>query len=243
MATGDDDFWAKFLGINPSDWNLSGVEIRAHVGLTGYTGIWCFRRRDLTVVSAPDGWVSHLRNRIGSGDANRLLDESFLRNLLGEDFERLIGPAFQGCLEPAAFRHASAREVRPLLQEDDAAYDRLRADCGPEVVGVSGLLKSTERVGYFRASMLLAVAGYRPWTDFAGDPCILTHPGHQGRGYGTAVASAVVRRALNEGKLLLYQTLEANTGAVHIARKLGYEQYARHVAVRLRNDSPTLGDK
>jgi hypothetical protein len=48
----------------------------------------------------------------------------------------------------------------------------------------------------------------------------------------------VVQRALNEGKLLLYQTLEANSGAVHIARKLGYEQYARHVAVRLRNDRP-----
>jgi len=29
----------------------------------------------------------------------------------------------------------------------------------------------------------------------------------------------------------------------HIARKLGYEQYARHVAVRLRNDQPTVEDQ
>jgi predicted GNAT family acetyltransferase len=93
-------------------------------------------------------------------------------------------------------------------------------------------------MGYFQGSILLAVAGYRAWTDVAGDPCILTHTDFHGRGYGTAVASAVVQRALNEGKLLLYQTLEANLGAVHIARKLGYEQYARHVAVRLRNDRP-----
>jgi predicted GNAT family acetyltransferase len=94
-------------------------------------------------------------------------------------------------------------------------------------------------VGYFQGSLLLAVAGYRPWSDVAGDPCILTHPDFYGRGFGTAVTSAVVHRALAQGKLLLYQTLEANAGAVRIAHRLGYEQYARHVAVRLRNSAPS----
>jgi len=47
----------------------------------------------------------------------------------------------------------------------------------------------------------------------------------------------VVERALNKGKLLLYQTLEGNIGAVRIARRLGYEQYGRHVEVHLRNDA------
>ena len=61
------------------------------------------------------------------------------------------------------------------------------------------------------------MAGYRPWTDIAGDPCVLTHPGFQGRGYGTAAVSAVVEQGLKEGRLRLYQTLEANRGAVKIA--------------------------
>jgi len=74
------------------------------------------------------------------------------------------------------------------------------------------------------------MAGYRPWGDHAGDPCVLTHPEFRGRGYGTAVVSSVVAEALEEGKLLLYQTLEANRGAVQLAVNLGYEQYARHVA-------------
>jgi hypothetical protein len=39
--------------------------------------------------------------------------------------------------------------------------------------------------------------------------------------------------------LLLYQTLEANRGAVQIALNLGYEQYARHVAVRLKREAPS----
>lgn len=238
MAIRDDQFWATFLGVDPSDWSIPGVSIRAHVGLIGYKGLWCFRRRDQTVVSAPAGWVTHLRALLTHAEADRLFDEDYLSKLLGDDFESLIGPAFQGCLEPAAFRPVSAAEVRPLGREDAASYEQLRTECNPEAVAISGVLKSAEHAGYFQGSRLLAVAGYRPWTDFAGDPCILTHADFQGRGYGTAVTSAVVQRALNEGKLLLYQTLEANSGAVHIARKLGYEQYARHVAVRLRNDRP-----
>jgi hypothetical protein len=51
--------------------------------------------------------------------------------------------------------------------------------------------------------------------------------------------SAVVAAALEAGKLLLYQTLEANRGAVQIALNLGFEQYARHVALWLKRESPS----
>jgi hypothetical protein len=60
----------------------------------------------------------------------------------------------------------------------------------------------------------------------------------QGTAPGTTSLSPVVAAALKEGKLLLYQTLEANRGAVQIALNLGYEQYARHVAVRLKREAP-----
>jgi predicted GNAT family acetyltransferase len=73
----------------------------------------------------------------------------------------------------------------------------------------------------------------------AGGPCILTHRAHRGRGWATATTSAVVGRALQEGKLLLYQTLETNMASISIARRLGFEQYARHVAVRLRAETPS----
>src|SRR5262249_28223021 len=65
------------------------------------------------------------------------------------------------------------------------------------------------------------------------------HPGFRGRGCGTAVVSAVVEQGLREGRLLLYQTLEANRSAVQIALKLGYQQYGSHVAVRLKSETPS----
>jgi predicted GNAT family acetyltransferase len=109
----------------------------------------------------------------------------------------------------------------------------------PRRLGSSGLDEVKHHMAArFAGKNIVAMAGYRPWSDQAGDPCVLTHPEFRGQGYGTAVVSPVVEAALENGKLLLYQTLEANRGAVQIALKLGYEQYARHVAIRLKRESP-----
>ena len=48
--------------------------------------------------------------------------------------------------------------------------------------------------------------------------------------------SITVKLALKEGKVPLYQTLESNVAAIKIARRLGYERYAQHFAVRLNTD-------
>lgn len=235
-----DRFWAEFLGVSPSDWDKPGVSIRPHAGLAGYCGLWCFRRRDRTVVSAPPGWVAHLRTRLAGCDQDCLLDESFLKQVLGGDLIRLVGPAFQGCLGPSRFRPVDSPSVRTVGAEDSAAVERFRGACSPGDWESGGLDRARHGlVAYFQGDKIVAVAGYRAWTEAAGDPCVVTHPDHRGRGCGTAVVSAVVGRALREGKLLLYQTLEANRSAVRIALRLGYEQCARHVAVRLKAETPS----
>jgi hypothetical protein len=45
--------------------------------------------------------------------------------------------------------------------------------------------------------------------------------------------------SLVRSKKAIYQTLEANTASVRVARRLGYEQYARHLAVRLKAEMPS----
>jgi len=87
---------------------------------------------------------------------------------------------------------------------------------------------------------IVSLAGYNElWRAEAGGPGILTHRAYRGRGWATATTSAVVERALRGGKMLLYQTLESNIPSIRIAQRLGYEQYARHVAVRLRVETPS----
>ena len=214
MGSRDDQFWAEFLGIDASEWASTGVSIRAHVGLVGYRGLWCFRRGARTVVSVPDGWAAPLSAKLERCEPDALFDETFLVELLGGDFERLIGPAFQGCLEAGRFRPTRSGNVRFIGRDDSAAVDRFRVGCGAEEwEKSSGLDEVTHHMAaYFDGERIAAMAGYRPWNDYAGDPCVLTHPEFRRRGYGTAVVSAVVAAALGEGKLLLYQTLEANGG-------------------------------
>jgi GNAT superfamily N-acetyltransferase len=240
MAERDDQFWANYFGIRASDWQEAGVSICPHAGLEGYKGVWCFRRLDRTVVSAPAGWIDHLQARLSGIDQDLLMQESFIRELFGADFDRVIGPAFQGSLLRSRFRQQVKPEVRFLGPSDEAGIETFRAECNREDWESSGLDEATQYVaGCFDRQRIVAMAGYRGWSDEAGDPCVTTLPSHRGRGCGLCTMSAVVDRALAAGKLLLCQTLEANSSAVNLALRLGYEQYARHVAIRLKTKTPS----
>jgi len=236
MATGDDKFWADFLGVDPTDWDRPGVAVRAHVGLSGYRGFWCFRRTQRTVVSAPAPWVPRLGELVADCADDDLMRPAFWAQALPHAFERAIGPAFQGCLSPSSFRATPNDSVRLVGAADRLAVEELRAACGPEWNMPDNA--DLWRYAYFEEGMVTALAGYRSWSDHAGDPCVITRPDARSAGRGAAVTSAVVAEALRNAKLLLYQTLESNESAVRIALSLGYERYANHLAVRLTRDSP-----
>jgi hypothetical protein len=236
MGIRDDEFWADFLGVDPTEWGGIGVSVQPHVGLRGYRGFWCFRRNRRTIVSAPASWVPRLGQIIGGRADDDLMLGAFWARALSHDFERAIGPAFQGCLDPAKFRHKPDRSVRPVDDIDGPRVEGFRTACGPDwnMPDTAGLW----RHAYFEEGIVAAMAGYRGWSDSAGDPCVITRPDARSGGRGAAVTSAVVAEALANEKLLLYQTLESNEPAVRIALSLGYERYANHLAVRLNRDSP-----
>ena len=237
MGSRDDSFWARFLGVEATDWDEPGVSCRPHVGLRGYRGFWCFRRKDRVVVSAPQGWVERLQLILSGWDQERLMDPASLAEALGTDFDRAIGPVFQGCLETAGFASRAAPQVRALVPADIDAIETFRMECGPPEWGSSGLDEAGSwRYAYLDHEKITAMAGYRSRNEEVGDPCILTHPRFRGCGRGAAVARAVVADAVSSGKLLLYQTLESNEASVRIAFSLGYQRYANHIAVRLKRD-------
>jgi len=238
MGIRDDKFWADYLGVDSTDWVRTGVSVSPHAGLSGYRGFWCFRRNQRTVVSAPAAWIAQLTEAIEGSDADDLMLPTFWAQALPHDFEQAIGPAFQGCLDPANFKHKPNDSVRLVGDADRLAVEEFRTACGadwsmPDDAGHS-------RYACFEDGDITALAGYRSWSDTAGDPCVITRPDARRGGRGAAVTSAVVAEALANGKLLLYQTLESNKAAVRIAGSLGYDRYANHLAIRLSRDSPDL---
>lgn len=236
MGSRDDRFWADFLGVDPTDWERAGVSVRPHVGLRGYRGFWCFRRNQRTVVSAPASWVPRLEQLAAGGADDDLMLPTFWARALPRAFEQAIGPAFQGSLDPVKFEHRSNSAVRPVEDADELALEEFRTACGegwnmPDDARLW-------RHAFIEQGIVTALAGYRSWSDEAGDPCVITRPDARFAGRGAAVTSAVVAEALASEKLLLYQTLESNEPAVRIALSLGFDRYANHLAVRLRHDSP-----
>jgi RimJ/RimL family protein N-acetyltransferase len=236
-----DEFWAAYLGIDASDWREPGVSVRPHMGLRGYRGAWFFRHNSRAVISVPDGWVAFLSSKgFDKIDDERILDVEFLSEVFGRDFDRAIGPTFHGALEPHQFRPAGGGAARLLSEEDAPQVAALRLDCGEEDWGTSGLdERCLYRAGSFADGRLVSLAGYRPWSDEAGDLCVLTHPAHRGGGHGVAATSATVEAALRDNKLLLYQTLDSNVPAVRLAAALGFGRYATNVAVRLHSEVPS----
>jgi GNAT superfamily N-acetyltransferase len=233
MLERHDQFWSQFFGVSSSDLNRVGVSIVAHAGLDTYRGVWFFQHQDRLIVSAPEGWLAHLKKFENALESDLVIDGPFLQALFGDHLERIIGPVFQGSLVPGDFRPVVSSDVCPLTDQDAVARTVFQSECGLEAWRDSGLDEAKHVVGFWHHGRIMAMAGYRAWSNDAGDPCVLTHPDHLSRGLGSLVVSEVIRSALLEGKILLYQTLESNLAAVRLARKLGYRQYAWHVAVRL----------
>jgi GNAT superfamily N-acetyltransferase len=228
-----DEFWASFFGVDAERLRRPGVNVVRHAHLAGYAGVWFFVRGSCVVVSAPDQWLDRLRSLTGRIAAEPLPSSGLLRQLFGRDPERTIGPVYQGCLAREAFRCVQDANVRRLSASDDQDLAALRAACTTEEWEHSGLSSASEpRFGYFHDG-LVAAAGTDQWTAEAVGPGVLAHPDRRGRGHATAVVSAVVEHALAAGKLVLYQTLLASAGSVAVAARLGYRQYATHLAVRL----------
>jgi predicted GNAT family acetyltransferase len=166
--------------------------------------------------------------------AQSTLTDEWLLSLPGDEAERVIGPAYQAYLEPANFRPLPST-ARLLTAEDEEALHRLSLACEEEEWESSTIEADHQpNFGCFENDQLVAVANYRMWSQTAAMPGVITHPQFRGRGYAKRVLSAATAHGLDNGFLMLYQTLQSNTPAIATAQSLGYQPYASHLAVRLR---------
>lgn len=227
-----DEYWSQFLGVSPERLYVPGVTVVPHKGLGDYRGVWFFSRHSSCIVSAPEDWVEQLqasRSRISS----RSLTHDALVSLFGEHLGKIIGPAYDGYVRSEQFQPCRLHETTPVPYHDEAVRSFTEAS-EPEEWEEGGLSPDCgQLVACFDSDRIVALAGFRYRSAEAGDPCVITHARHRGRGYAKAAVSRVVEHELEFGRLVLYQTLLANQASVSVATRLGFEQYANHVAVRL----------
>lgn len=221
-------YWSAFFGLSTSEFLNTEPKVVPHAGLQGYSGAWLFRHGDSFLISVPPEYVEHVRASLNDD----LTDEDFI-GLFGGSAKKVIGPAYQGYLEPGEFRPSSI-PARVLSADDSVALKTLEEACSPDDWSHGGMDTAPDPVfGTFQDGQLVAGANNEMWTPNIASPGIVTHPNFRGRGFGTAVLSAACEYGLGLGHLMLYQTLEENSGAVRAAEGIGYQKFATHLAVRL----------
>ncbi len=232
-----DEFWAERLGCTPGELYAQTVIVREHHGsLAGYHGVYAYRRDGgACIVSAPADYVARLRGALAALTPERAFDVEALAGALGDEVERVVGPARIAYADSGDFRRADDDAVRLLVAGDDAALRGLAASCGETAWEHGGIEFGRAPVfGAFERGGLLAAASYTPWGDHILHAGVVAHPVHRGRGLGRAVASAASAHGLASGRVMQWQTLESNTPSMAIGRALGYQPYCRTIAVRLR---------
>lgn len=229
-----DQYWSHFLGVPRELLQEPAVTVVRHKRLGDWRGVWFFSRYPSCIVSAPEDWVERLH--ASRSQISRLsLTGDVLAVLFGRYLGKIVGPTYHGHLRPEWFRACRLHETTPV-HFDDEAVTRLREASDPEEWTHAALSPdSGQLTACLESNRIVALAGFRYHSAEAGDPCVITHPLQRGRGYATAVVSRVLERELELGKLVLYQTLLANRASVSVATRLGFQQYASHVAVRLRD--------
>lgn len=233
MARRVKEFWGDFFGIEPQELDRTGVQVVAHRGLGDYSGAWVFWRKNTILLSTPADLVAATRQAVeaaGDIDAPEALAHIFVQHA-----ERLVGPAYQGYLDPSNFRPCHGPDVVPLLTRHSLLGD-LAAECDPDEWSAAGI--DPERpepcFGYLCGDRIVAAVQNAFWAESTVSPGLIVHPDFRGRGYGKAVLSAAVSDALEQDHLVLYQTLWSNTCAVRAAAALGFTPFASHLAVRFR---------
>ena len=229
-------YWTAQLGFDPD--RANGVLIARPEGtLTGYNGVYVFRHGYSCIVSPPAEYRALLRDALAGSTPDAAFNTSTLTAALGGAAGEVVGPAWIGVADEEDFRPPEGLpHVRPLQASDRPALLALRDAAGPHDWDVSAIEPERAPIfGVFERDALLAASSYEPWGEHARAVGVVTHPRHRHHGYGRAVATAATAHALKQGFVMLWQTLESNTPSMAIARTLGYQPYARTIAIRLRS--------
>lgn len=232
-----DQHWMWMFGLNLEQF-ASPLSVVAHCSpfFEDYKGAWIFEREGRWIVTVPASLRDEVTAKIVSVPVHQRLTEQGAKELFGERVRRIIGPAYQGAVEPDHFKPFTRQEARCLTSYDHNALEVLLAECSPADVEDSGVrLDSSSLHGCFHGGRLVSVAKETEISPYAMTPGILTHPAFRGQGYGKVAVSAAVAAIFAQEKIACYQTLVANSPSVKIAQAIGCRDYARHLAVRLRS--------
>lgn len=224
-----DRYWAGHLNCPPDELFCLPLNVVMHgEELQGYSGALGLFREGAATISIPPDRAEELHGLLG-GLKNGCTPGQFAA-ALAPVAALVLGPAYLGYTTDI---RGDDSQARTLNDDDASAVARLREACGEEEWDHGGSSLEVPCSGVFCDGQLVALAGYETWGGTIAHIYIVTHPGYRGRGFGKSAVAHLARRALADGLLAQYRTLDSNAPSIRIAEALGFQRYATSMAVRL----------
>ncbi len=231
-----DAYWGSHLGCTPAQLHAEEPVLLCHAAeLADYWGAYIMQFTGAApVISLPPACVATTGPRLAAAARESLAADGRWSEILGSLLDRTVGPAWIGYASKETLRRVAADVETRLLTSADAPHvERLvRAASAADWENVASLARAEVSVGAFADADLAAIAGYQVWGGSIAHLAVLTHPAHRGRALGRAVGSAVAAVALERGLVPQYRSLMANRASLVVAAALGFEGYARSLALR-----------
>lgn len=230
-----DAYWAARLGCDIDDLRGARLVVVPHgAALAGYQGAFALLREASCIVSVPASEGARVKEALRALAPADVEARDALAHIFAPRVAALIGPAWLGYTETGGPLTIDQMGARRLTTHDVAALRALALACDPTEWQHSSIEFAHDALfGCFRGAALVAAGTCSRRDGTIRDVGIITHPAWRGRGCGRGVVAAMTAFGVADGCVMQYRTLCANTPSMGIARSLGYQGYARTIAVRL----------
>lgn len=226
-------FWInQFFNCDQAECFSNKNIIVKHYFLKGYNGFFVLNNKNRFIISAPDRYVNILTKQ------NSLqvdyFEENIWRELLKDDFNSIIGPAWIGYCAETQLINLCSRELNIDYIEDRNSLKRFREGCDAADWKNSSIDEDSVVIfAQFIEDQIVAVASYKIWGDNIAHVGIITHPLYRRKGYAKNVLMALTNYGLERSMIMQYRTLTSNIAAIKVAEACGFHFFASHISVRL----------
>ena len=234
-----DRTWALDFACEPAQLHTPVPYVQTHAGaLADYDGIWMFATDGAPCISVPRDVYPSIANAAQRWTTVNERVVPMIRQHIAALTRRrisdVIGPAYVGLGFAEWLQLHDAARARLLADKTHDLVGALRAEVTAEEWEHGGSEAHGPLFGSFdSAGGLAALSGYEVWNGTIAHISIVSRTAERGRGYGRAAVALATRHALAAGLVPQYRTLFSNAPSMGIARRLGFVEYGRSLAIRL----------
>ena len=237
-----DEFWCDFFGISEKQFASPEIKLVAHKDLADFQGVFCFKRANNCIISAPKKLVGFYKADIAKLKPQDIfVSEDFIESFFANEVKYTAGPATLYFLDKNDYqpmteyqKNKCRADVRLLLKEDEPLIKAFYTQINPQELHASRMkLEDDCHFGCFKDDVLVSLASFEIWNHKLAHLGIATHQDHRGNHYGKRVLDAITQAALQTDMVILFRTLNSNDASLKLAESLGYQKYGETAAFTL----------